>query len=231
VELRTGVERGIGVELFSLLAQARARWNVLEHPFYLRWSSGTLTRPELALYAGQYRHAVVALAHASTSVALADASARAAAGDGGSASRELAAHAVEEASHVGLWDGFARAVGAEPDAPPEPETADCVAAWARPERPPLETLVALYAIESAQPAIAAAKGDGLRARYGIDAPEATAYFDVHAERDRAHAATGRALIEARLDGAGAGALAGEGEAVLRANWRLLDGVERICAGG
>ena len=72
------------MDLWSRLADVQSRWNVLEHPFYTRWSRGELTRDELALYAGQYRHAVVALAGAT------DAAARAAVG----ADRaELAAHA------------------------------------------------------------------------------------------------------------------------------------------
>ncbi len=43
--------------------------NVLEHPFYARWSGGELSAAELRVYAGQYRHAVVALADASDAAA------------------------------------------------------------------------------------------------------------------------------------------------------------------
>src|SRR5918995_6836566 len=50
------------VDLWSRLADVHSRWNVLDHPFYVRWSRGELTATDLALYAGQYRHAVVALA-------------------------------------------------------------------------------------------------------------------------------------------------------------------------
>ena len=53
------------MDLWSRLADVQSRWNVLGHPFYTRWSRGELTRDELALYAGQYRYAVVALAGAS----------------------------------------------------------------------------------------------------------------------------------------------------------------------
>ena len=44
------------------IEQARTRWNVLEHPFYERWSAGELSRDELARYSGQYRHATEAIA-------------------------------------------------------------------------------------------------------------------------------------------------------------------------
>src|SRR5437763_1735304 len=70
----------------------------------------------------------------------------------------------------------------------------------------------------------------LGAFYGIDGGPATAYFDLHAELDREHAALERALIEPLLAGADEDALLAEAEAVLRANWELLDGVERRRAG-
>ncbi len=54
---------------FDRLEATRERWNVLEHPFYQRWSAGERTREELAVYAGQYRHAVPALAEAAASAA------------------------------------------------------------------------------------------------------------------------------------------------------------------
>ena len=52
------------MNLIERIDDARRRWNVLDHPFYLRWERGELTRDELAFYAGEYRHAVVALADA-----------------------------------------------------------------------------------------------------------------------------------------------------------------------
>jgi pyrroloquinoline-quinone synthase len=208
------------VDLWTRLEAARARWNVLEHPFYQRWSAGTLSRSDLAIYAGQYRHAVVALASASR------AAADAATGD---EARALEEHAREESAHVELWDGFARAMGADLDAPASPETRDCARAWSRPGRDLLGTLVALYAIESAQPAIADTKRVGLRERYGVADAEAVAYFDVHVERDREHAAAERALIEPRIDEDEVERLVAEAEGALRANWELLEGVERLAS--
>src|SRR6266480_2762995 len=52
------------MELCVSIDEARQRWDVLKHPFYERWERGELTREELAFYAGEYRHAVVALARA-----------------------------------------------------------------------------------------------------------------------------------------------------------------------
>ena len=209
------------MDLWTRLEEARTRWNVLEHPFYRRWSAGELSRADLATYAGQYRHAVVALAEAS------HAAAEAASGDEAHA---LAEHAREESAHVELWDRFARAMGTDVEASPTPETRACTHAWADPDRDLLGTLVALYAIESAQPAIAETKRSGLRERYGVRDGDATAYFDVHVERDHEHAAAERALIEPRLDSGDLDRLVAEAEGASRANWTLLDGVERVLRG-
>jgi pyrroloquinoline-quinone synthase len=214
----------------------RARHDVLRHPFYQRWSAGELTRSELAHYSGQYRHAVLALAGAAAQAAAAvdpalDPDLRA----------ELDAHAAEEVAHVALWDGFCAAVGGSATATPSPETAECARAWAGDaSRPLLHSLVALHAIEAAQPAIAATKRSGLATHYGFADGPATAYFELHEQRDVEHAASSRALIAERLEPEPPRrspserelrALLDEAEAVLRGNWRLLDGVERVASGG
>jgi pyrroloquinoline-quinone synthase len=205
------------VDFWNGTERIAQRWNVLEHSFYVRWSAGQLTRGELALYAGQYAHAVRALAGASRHAAQLAPAAIAA---------RLSAHATEEEHHIELWNGFANAVGAVEDAPPLERTAACARAWDDPDRDLLATLVTLYAVESAQPAISRTKAAGLREHYGIEAAAAIAYFDCHAVRDVEHARDARELIDGRLDGADADALLAEAERVLEANWLLLDGVEQ-----
>jgi pyrroloquinoline-quinone synthase len=201
--------------IWERIEEARARWNVLQHPFYLRWSDGELSREELADYAGQYRHATEAIARLSELAAE-----TAPEPERG----ELARHAAEEADHVALWDGFVEAVGGEVGAEPTAETRECVATWTARDGL-LPALVRLYAIESAQPEISRIKHEGLAAHYGIGDGEGNAYFRVHERLDVEHAAAGRELIEQHLDGADEDALVGAAEAAFRANWRLLDGVD------
>jgi len=203
------------VPLFDRLDEAQARCNVLEHPFYQRWSAGELSRAELAHYAGEYRHAVVALAEA------AEATARAAEP---AVRAQIEEHAGEEAEHVELWDAFAHAVDADLGHEPSDETAKCVAAWTA-AGDALEGLVVLYAIESAQPAISLTKLEGLAEHYGLGEGPATEYFAVHGERDHEHAAQSRALIEERVTAADEDRLVSVAEAALRGNWTLLDGVD------
>jgi len=204
------------VPLFDRLADAQTRCNVLEHPFYRRWSAGELSREELAHYAGEYRHAVVALAKAAEDASrAAEPAVRA----------QLAEHAAEEAEHIELWDAFAAAVEADLGHEPAEETAECVAAWTAAGNA-LEGLVVLYAIESAQPAISLTKLEGLADHYGLGDGPATEYFALHATRDHDHAGQSRVLIEERLDEADEDRLVAVAEGALRGNWTLLDGVER-----
>ncbi len=177
---------------------ARQRWNVLEHPFYARWEKGELTHDELARYAGEYRHAVVALARAARTAGL---------------------HAEEEAAHISLWDDFSAALGTEA-AEPLPQTRCCASAWAA-AGDELGAAAILYAIESGQPAISETKLRGLVGHYGFaEGSEAVEYFVLHSERDHEHAAEARARLEEHEDER----LVGLAEAALAANWALLDGV-------
>jgi pyrroloquinoline-quinone synthase len=193
------------MDLCERIDEARERWNVLRHPFYTRWEQGELTRDELAFYAGEYRHAVVALAETA-----------AAAGD--------AEHAREEAEHVALWDAFAAELDGPLDRVPTPETATCARAWSQTDR--LEALAVLYAVESAQPTIAETKLRGLVEHYGFRSDtDGTEYFALHAERDKEHARAARAALADAGPGDTA-RLAEVAEDALRANWLLLDGVER-----
>jgi pyrroloquinoline-quinone synthase len=194
------------------IERSRRRWDVLRHPFYVRWSNGELTREELARYSGQYRHAVEAIAEMSTTAA-----------DALPERDELRRHAAEELGHVRLWDGFVEASGGSVDDEPTVETAECVRAWTAPGTT-AETLVRLYAIESGQPPISRTKREGLLERYGFADDAGTAYFRVHETRDVEHAAEVRELVEQVADGASEDELAAAAESAFRANWRLLDGV-------
>jgi len=205
-----------------------ARRKLLLHPFYQRWTAGTLSRKALAGYATQYYHHVAAFptylsaVHANTPEM--------------ETRRQILANLVDEEAgnpnHPELWLRFAEGVGVRR------EDAQHAALWQE-TRNLIETfrsvcrdgstahgLAALYAYESQIPAVAESKIDGLRRHYGIDSPHALAYFKVHIQADQEHSKVERDLLVRYVNETNAPVVMQSVEKVLEALWEMLSGVER-----
>jgi pyrroloquinoline-quinone synthase len=187
---------------------ATARWNLLEHSFYQRWTQGTLTRTELCDYVLQYAHVVRAVPAWLEQVR-------------GGDPIEVARHAVEERSHIEMWEKFANALGLGAEAirlaPANAavkelvERGDELAAHG-------DAAAVVWALEQQTPAAAGAKLAGLSAFYGISPEEGGQYFAVHERLDVEHSAELRALCSERSAQAAA--------AMSEALWNLLTSVEQ-----
>src|SRR4051794_30285231 len=170
--------------------------HLLDHPFYQRWSAGTLTRAELQEYARQYWHYALAFPtfvsgiHAHT--------------DDLATRQLLLENLIEEErgseNHPELWLRFCEALGLDRDdvrrGDANHSTRALIATMKSLAREGAlhQGLAALYAYESQIPGVAKAKIDGLAKWY--DVTEHT-FFSVHMDADVAHSATSRELL-ARL---------------------------------
>jgi pyrroloquinoline quinone (PQQ) biosynthesis protein C len=169
--------------MHEVLAEAIVGRHLLTHPFYRRWEAGTLTEGELAAYAEQYRHIERELPV--TLAAIADAL------PAGRARELVETNLADELGspepHVQLFESFARATGATPDALATPSTAALLAVvrtTAANDPAAALAMIAAYEVQAAD--IAATKGDGLRRHYGFD-EEGTRFWDVHRTQEVNHA--------------------------------------------
>ena len=182
----------------EVLAEAIVGRRLLTHPFYRRWEAGTLAQGELAAYAEQYRHIERELPVTLAAIAEALPAGRA---------RDLVeANLADELGtpepHAELFERFAQAAGASPDAPATPSTAALLAVVrTTAANDPVAALAMIAAYEVQAADIAASKGDGLRRHYGFDA-EGTFFWDVHRTQELDHAGWSMealAALDADLD--------------------------------
>jgi len=189
------------------LDDVTARWNLLQHSFYQRWTQGTLTRDELCEYVKQYAHVVRAVPVWLEQIRGGDAA-------------QLACHVAEEKSHIALWNKFGEALGLSADAiglaPANGATAKLIqrgdALAAKGDAAPV-----VWALEAQTPAVARAKIAGLSAFYGIGSDAGSQYFAVHQHLDVEHSAELRALCS---DGS-----QNPAAVMSEALWELLTSVE------
>ena len=175
--------------------------HLLDHPFYQRWTEGTLTREELRDYAGQYFHYAMAFPtfisamHQQT--------------DDIAVRQMLLENLIEEErgpeNHPELWLRFCESLGLDREdvkgGVPNDATRALIATMKSLAREGAlhEGLAALYAYESQIPSVAKAKIDGLAKWYDISADRDIAFFSVHMEADVAHSATSREILRDLCD--------------------------------
>jgi pyrroloquinoline-quinone synthase len=213
-------------EALRLLDQLIRHRSILQHPFYLAWQRGELTRNHLATYAtvyyphvaafpGYLRNAIRCAVDPVTRDELQD---------------NLVDELTNPAPHPELWLDFAEAAGADRatvrSCPASPKTVNTILTFDRlTARDGASGLAALYAYESQQPAVAVEKIQGLRSFYGICGREAVQYFTVHATADIEHCDAERTALGRCLEtGASTAEIMTAAEQALSAYWNLLDSV-------
>jgi pyrroloquinoline-quinone synthase len=211
--------------LLDRLDAAIAEKNLLKHPFYQDWQAGKLSRESLQLYASQYyRHVEAFPKHLRVLAARTEGPLR------DTVMENLAEEENPEAPHPRLWRDFAAAVGVAAEdigcCPALPGTQAVVSTFREicGDRSVAEAVAALYAYESQVPEISATKIDGLKKFYGVDQPEALAYFSVHEEADKVHRAAWRLWLEKHAADTSEDEIMATAYDALNALWGALDAV-------
>ena len=176
--------------LVTRIDQLLEKRSLLNHPFYVLWSEGKLTREALAGYSKEYYQLVKAVPEFVSSIAEHAPT---------SAQEGLRANQAEEQEHVPLWVSFSKAMGIrEVDLESYkglPKTQSSVEKIRTLCQSYTGGASAMYAFEKALPVISTTKLEGLKHFYGIDEKSATTYFKVHAVVDIVHAKHWADLLE------------------------------------
>lgn len=199
--------------------------NLLGHTFYRQWVAGTLPRENLHEYARQYYAfessfpRILSCLHSRSE----SPQVRAALLD------NLWDEEHGEANHQELWLRFAEGVGVQRDdvqnAEWNPATSNLVDIYweAAREAPVAAGVAAVYAYERQVPAVAQAKIDGLRDRYGITDERTLGFFETHAFLDVEHSEAERRIVR-ELGPDDEEAVVAAATSALDGWWSLLDAV-------
>jgi len=217
--------------IVSILDEKIAGCHMLDHPFYQRWSNGSLTLGELQEYAREYYHYAVAFPTFLSSIHATSSDIR--------VRQEILENMIEEErgpeNHPELWLRFCESLALDREAvqnsSPSAETAAVIKtirdACAQNTH---AGVAALYAYESQIPRVSGSKIDGLAAHYGITDERAISFFRVHMEADVEHSATTGRLVSQLCDtpekGLEAERAAGS---MLQAMYRFLDQIPAVAA--
>jgi pyrroloquinoline-quinone synthase len=175
--------------------------DLLTHPFYTRWTEGTLPIEAMREYAKQYYAfessfpRYLSAIHSRTE----DRGARQALLD------NLWDEEHGEENHAELWLRFAEGIGVDRqdvlEATPNQGTRALLDTYAQASThaPVAAGVAALYAYERQVPKVAQAKIHGLAQHYGIDDERTTRFFKVHSVLDEEHSEAEASIVQGETD--------------------------------
>ncbi|HVM30363.1 MAG TPA: CADD family putative folate metabolism protein [Candidatus Limnocylindrales bacterium] len=205
--------------------------HLLTHPFYTKWTEGTLPREALQEYARQYFAfesafpRLLSAMHARTESA--------------EVRQQLLDNLWDEEhgpdNHAELWLRFAEGIGVDRDdvrsAPRNDATQALVDMYEKVcrEAPVEEGVAALYAYERQVPEVAGSKIDGLKKHFSVDDPRALEFFVVHGELDVEHSAAEREMLRTLITDAQPEPIEQATSRALDAWWNFLTAVDQPAA--
>ena len=201
--------------------------HLLKHPFYTKWSEGTLPKEALQEYARQYYAfessfpRFISAIHTRTESA--------------SARQQLLDNLWDEEhgkkNHAELWLRFAEGIGVDRDdvksAQRNAATQALVDLYADMSKsaPVPAAVAALYAYERQVPATSESKIEGLAKHYDVDDKRTTSFFAVHSTLDIEHSGAERQMLGELAVGADEAAIEDATARTLEVWWNFLSAVD------
>jgi len=201
--------------------------HLLKHPFYTKWSEGTLPREALQEYARQYYAFESAMPRYISAIHTRTESA--------TARQQLLDNLWDEehgeSNHAELWLRFAEGIGVDRDDVKSAERNEATQALvdlysdlSKHASVPA-AVAALYAYERQVPQTSVSKIDGLAKHYGVDDKRTTSFFAVHGVLDIEHSGAEREMLGELSQGADETAIEDATQRTLDAWWDFLSAVD------
>lgn len=202
--------------------------HLLKHPFYTKWTAGTLPKEAMQEYARQYFAFESAMPRFLSAIHSRTESA--------SARQQILDNLWDEEhgkdNHAELWLRFAEGIGVSRDevltAQHNEATRALVDTYSEIARDatPAEGIAALYAYERQVPQTAESKIHGLREHYGVEDKRTTSFFAVHGVMDIEHSGAEREMLGELAADASDSAIERATGRALEAWWNFLSAVDQ-----
>jgi pyrroloquinoline-quinone synthase len=215
------------MDLLNRIDEMIDEHHLLKHPFYTKWSQGTLPKEALQEYARQYYAfessfpRFISAIHTRTESA--------------SARQQLLDNLWDEehgeVNHAELWLRFAEGIGVDRDdvksAERNPATQALVDLYADMSKnaPVPAAVAALYAYERQVPQTSESKIEGLAKHYDVEDKRTTSFFAVHSTLDIEHSGAERQMLGELAVGANESEIEDATSRTLEAWWNFLSAVD------
>jgi pyrroloquinoline-quinone synthase len=215
------------MDLLSRLDRMIDERHLLTHPFYTKWTAGTLPIESMQEYTRQYFAFESAFPQLLSGLHTRT--------DDAATRQEILDNLWDEEhgpeNHAELWLRFAEGIGVDrkdvQEADLNPATERLVETYRDlvREAPVAAGLAALYAYERQVPEVAQSKIDGLRDHYDVTDPRATRFFVVHGVLDVEHSGREREMVGRLATDADEPAITDATDRALGAWWDFLSAVD------
>jgi pyrroloquinoline-quinone synthase len=202
--------------------------HLLKHPFYTKWTAGTLPREAMQDYARQYFAFESAMPRFLSAIHSRT--------ENANARQQILDNLWDEEhgrdNHAELWLRFAEGIGVSRDDVVSAEHNDATRALVATyseisrEASPAEGIAALYAYERQVPQTAESKIHGLREHYGVDDKRTMSFFAVHGVMDIEHSGAEREMLGELAADSSEPAIETATQRALDAWWNFLSAVDQ-----